>query len=118
VLTALKAFHAQQAKERLKAGGAYQDGGYVLVDKWGRPFTSERLRYHAYRMMRAVGVRKVRPYDARHSALTFLATTGVPDTVLAAWAGHSNAAFTKRVYVTINPEHLRVAADAFDRLLG
>ncbi|WP_327727115.1 tyrosine-type recombinase/integrase [Streptomyces sp. NBC_00487] len=118
VLTALKAFHVRQAAEKLKAGEAYQDSGYVLVDKWGRPFTSERLRYHAYRLMREVGVRKVRPYDARHSALTFLATSGVPDTVLAAWAGHSSAAFTKRVYVTIDPEHLRVAAAAFDRLLG
>ncbi|WP_055525844.1 tyrosine-type recombinase/integrase [Streptomyces graminilatus] len=118
VLQALKAFHARQAAEKLKAGEAYQDAEYVLVDKWGRPFTSERLRYHAYRLMREGGVRKVRPYDARHSALTFLATTGVPDTVLAAWAGHSNAAFTKRVYVTIDPEHLRVAAAAFDRLLG
>ncbi|MEU9570904.1 tyrosine-type recombinase/integrase [Streptomyces massasporeus] len=118
VLQALKAFHARQAVEKLRAGEAYQDHGYVLVDRWGRPFTSERLRYHAYRLMNEVGVRKVRPYDARHSALTFLATTGVPDTVLAAWAGHANAAFTKRVYVTIDSEHLRVAAAAFDRLLG
>jgi len=118
VIVALRAFRARQAAEKLKAGEAYQDGGYVLVDKWGRPWTSERLRYHAYRLMRKVGVRKVRPYDARHSALTFLATSGVPDTVLAAWAGHANAAFTKRVYVTIDPEHLRVAATAFDRLLG
>ena len=53
-----------------------------------------------------------------HSALTFLATSGVPDTLPAAWAGHANAAFIKRVYVTIDPEHLRVAATAFDRLLG
>ncbi|MEE4595767.1 tyrosine-type recombinase/integrase [Streptomyces sp. DSM 41524] len=118
VIAALASFHARQAAEKLAAGGAYEDGGYVLVDKWGRPCTSERLRYHAYRLMREVGVRKVRPYDARHSALTFLATQGVPDTVLAAWAGHTNAAFTKRVYVTVDPQHLRVAATAFDRLLG
>ncbi|MFF7408627.1 site-specific integrase [Streptomyces lydicus] len=117
VVAALRSFHVRQVAERLKAGEAYEDSGYVLVDKWGRPFTSERLRYHAYRLMKQVGVRKVRPYDARHSALTFLATSGVPDTVLAAWAGHANAAFTKRVYVSVDPEHLRVAASAFDRLL-
>ncbi|MFF7701407.1 site-specific integrase [Streptomyces lydicus] len=118
VVAALRSFHVRQVAERLKAGEAYEDSGYVLVDKWGRPFASERLRYHAYRLMKQVGVRKVRPYDARHSALTFLATSGVPDTVLAAWAGHANAAFTKRVYVSVDPEHLRVAASAFDRLLG
>ncbi|MEU1282934.1 site-specific integrase [Kitasatospora sp. NPDC005856] len=118
VLVALRSFHTRQAAEKLRAGEASQDSSYVLVDKWGRPFTSERLRYQTYRLMRKVNARKVRPYDARHSALTFLATSGIPDTVLAAWAGHTNAAFTKRVYVTIDPEHLRVAAAAFDRLLG
>ncbi|MFI2372727.1 tyrosine-type recombinase/integrase [Streptomyces sp. NPDC018833] len=64
VLVALKTFHTRHAAERLKAGEAYQDGGYLLVDKWGRLFTLERLRYHAYRMMDLVGVRKVRLYDA------------------------------------------------------
>ncbi|MGH4014956.1 MAG: hypothetical protein ACRDSL_13755 [Pseudonocardiaceae bacterium] len=35
--------------------------------------------------MAAAGVRKVRPYDARHAALTFLATNGVPDVIVSAW---------------------------------
>ncbi|MFJ4845974.1 hypothetical protein [Streptomyces sp. NPDC088733] len=59
-------------------------------------------------------MRRVRLYDARHSCLTYLATNGVPDVVLAAWAGHMNAAFTKAKYVHPDVEDLRPAATAWD----
>jgi len=42
------------------------------------------------------GVRKVRLYDARHACLSWMANNGVPDTVVSAWAGHSDLSFTKR----------------------
>jgi integrase len=40
--------------------------------------------------MAAANVRKVRPYDARHACLTYLATNGVPAPIVSAWAGHSD----------------------------
>jgi hypothetical protein len=40
--------------------------------------------------MAAAGVRKVRLYDARQSTLTFMATNGVPDVIVSAWAGHAD----------------------------
>ena len=68
--------------------------------------------------MARTGVRKTRLYDARHAALTFLATSGVPDVVVSAWAGHADLSFTKRTYVHPNAEHLREASDALARLFG
>jgi hypothetical protein len=47
-----------------------------------------------------------------------LAVSGVPDVALAAWTGHANANFTKRVYVHPSPEDLRVASDHLTSLLG
>jgi integrase len=118
VLAALRAFKARQAAERLAAGPAYADTGYVLVDEIGEPWRTDALRRAAYRLMAKTAVRKVRLYDARHACLTFLATRGVPDVVVSAWAGHADLSFTKRTYVHPNAEHLREASDALAQLLG
>ncbi|MCX4671584.1 hypothetical protein OG453_33680 [Streptomyces sp. NBC_01381] len=75
-------------------------------------------RQHAYRLMEQLGLRWVRLYDARHAVLKYLAVNGVPDVILAAWAGHTNAAFTKARYVAPDAEDLRSAADALDGLHG
>ncbi|MDT0529164.1 tyrosine-type recombinase/integrase [Micromonospora sp. DSM 115977] len=85
VMKALKAFHTRQKKERLQAGDAYIASGYVLVDELGRPQRTDWLRRRVYELMAKLGMRKVRPYDARHACLTYLA-----DVVLAAWAGHAD----------------------------
>jgi integrase len=115
---ALKRFRAQQAREKLAAGEAYSDTGYVVVNELGVTVNTRQLREHAYRTMLRLGLRQVRLYDARHSCLTYLAVSGVPDVVLAAWAGHTNASFTKRKYVHVAPEDMRVAAAAWDAFHG
>ncbi|GAB2325607.1 tyrosine-type recombinase/integrase [Streptomyces variabilis] len=118
VLDALKKFRALQAREKLAAGEGYTDSGYVVVDQLGMPRNTRHLREHAYRLMRQLGMRQVRLYDARHSCLSYLAVNGVPDVVLAAWAGHTNASFTKRKYVTVDVEDMRAAATAWGDFHG
>jgi integrase len=118
VTTALKSLKARQAEEKLAAGSAYLDTGYVLVDERGSPWKTDKLRRETYKLMAAAKVRKVRPYDARHACLTYLAASGVPDVVVSAWAGHADLSFTKRVYVHPNAEHLQAAADQLNKLLG
>ncbi|MFE5296401.1 tyrosine recombinase XerC [Streptomyces sp. NPDC056632] len=114
VADSLKRLRALQARERLAAGEGYTESAYVVVDELGEPRNTRHLREHAYRLMAQLGMRRVRLYDARHSALTYLAVAGVPDVVLAAWAGHTNADFTKRKYVRPSVEDLRTAATALD----
>ncbi|MFC4535694.1 tyrosine-type recombinase/integrase [Sphaerisporangium dianthi] len=115
---ALRAFRALQASERLQAGEAYEGSGYVLVDELGRPWKTDKLRREAYKLMEAAGVRKVRLYDARHACLSWMANNGVPDTVVSAWAGHSDLSFTKRVYVHPDPESLRAGSEKLGELLS
>ncbi|MCI3240232.1 site-specific integrase [Streptomyces spinosisporus] len=116
VWDALKRLKRRQARERLAAGEGYTDSPYVYVDELGVPCTTRDLREHAYKLMASVGLRRVRLYDARHSCLTYLANNGVPDHILAAWAGHTNAAFTKAKYVHPDAEDLRPAAVVLDGL--
>ncbi|MFF4360872.1 tyrosine recombinase XerC [Streptomyces sp. NPDC001604] len=115
---ALLAFQRRQLAEREAAGEAYTDTGYVVVNELGIPLNTRQLREHAYRLMRRLGLRQVRLYDARHAVLKALALSGVPDVILAAWAGHTNAAFTKRKYVSIEAEDMRGAAAALDAFHG
>ncbi|MEV1054627.1 site-specific integrase [Streptomyces sp. NPDC049887] len=115
---ALRQLRVMQAAEKATAGEAYTDTGYVVVDELGVPLNTRQLREHAYRLMRRHGLRQVRLYDARHAVLKALALSGVPDVILAAWAGHTNAAFTKRKYVSIVAEDMRGAADALDAFHG
>jgi integrase len=76
------------------------------------------LRRRAYERMQSAGVRKVRLYDARHACLSWMANNGVPDTVVSAWAGHSDLGFTKRVYVHPDPQSLKAGSDRLADLLG
>ncbi|MFD1547698.1 site-specific integrase [Nonomuraea guangzhouensis] len=122
VMAALKAFKTLQTTERLAAGDAYSASGYVLVDELGAPQRTDWLRRRAYELMEKVGVRgkgEVRLYDCRHSCLTFLGGAGVPDVVLAAWAGHADGGtLAKRVYIHPDMSHLRAATEQLDALLG
>ncbi|HET9255557.1 MAG TPA: tyrosine-type recombinase/integrase [Pseudonocardiaceae bacterium] len=68
--------------------------------------------------MATAEVRKVRPYDARHSVLTYLATNGVPDVIVSAWAGHADLSLVKRVYVHPTVKDLEQGRDKLAELLG
>ncbi|MGW0144231.1 tyrosine-type recombinase/integrase [Streptomyces sp. NPDC003333] len=118
VLMALKMFKTLQAKERLALGEAYSDSGYVVVHETGKAFTIKQLRRRACRLMEVLGLRRVRLYDVRASCLTFLANNGVPDHILARWAGHTNVKTTKKWYVKPDVEDLREAASTWDGLHG
>jgi integrase len=112
VIASLRTFKAVQAKERLAAGPAYEDSGRVLVDELGAPQRTDWLRRQTYRAMAAAGVRKVRPYDARHACLTYLAVNGVPGAIVSAWAGHSDLSMAQRVYVHPSAKDMEQGRDA------
>ncbi len=118
VREALKTFRATQAVERLAAGEGYEGGGYVLVDELGGALNGRQLRTRACKIMDANGLRRVRLYDARASCLTYLANDGVPDHLLAMWAGHTNVKTTKKWYVKPDVADLLPAAEAWGGLAG
>ncbi|MEU6223812.1 tyrosine-type recombinase/integrase [Streptomyces sp. NPDC047042] len=116
VREALTCLGAVQVAEKLAAGKRYEDSGYVLVDESGRPLNGRQLRERAYKVMDEHGLRRVRLYDARASCFTYLANNGVPDHLLARWAGHIDVRTTKRWYVKPDVEDLRSAADTWGGL--
>ena len=116
VKEALKKFRALQAAEKLALGTGYADAGYMCVNAAGEVHTTKQLRTRAYKLMADIGLRQVRLYDARASCFTYLANNGVPDHLLARWAGHTNVKTTKRWYVKPDVEDLRGAATTWGGL--
>ncbi|WP_205614456.1 site-specific integrase [Streptomyces dangxiongensis] len=84
----------------------------------GKDWKTDKLRREAYKLMASAGVRKTRLYDARHACLSWMADGGVPDTVVSAWAGHSDLAFTKRNHVHPDPQSLMAGSEKLMELLG
>ncbi|WP_406385028.1 tyrosine-type recombinase/integrase [Streptomyces sp. NBC_01618] len=118
VREALKTFRATQAAERLASGEGHSGSGYVLVDELGAALNGRQLRVRAYKIMDENGLRRVRLYDVRASCLTYLANNGVPDHLLALWAGHTNVKTTKKWYVKLDVNDLLPAAEAWGGLAG
>lgn len=113
LINGLKVWKKQRAADKLAAGGAYEDGGYVLADEVGAPWLPDKLRRHMYGLMKQAAVTKVTPYEAmRHAAASRMARAGVAPQVIAAWMGHTNAAFTFENYAHARPEDLAAARDA------
>ncbi len=118
VMKALRALKAVQAKERLAKGKEYEHTGYVLVDEFGHPFRVDQWRRLLYKLMELAGVRKVRPYDARHACLTWLRMSGVPGPIVSAWAGHSDLTTADRNYVHPVAKDLVQGRDKLTELFG
>ncbi|MFH9241009.1 hypothetical protein ACH4KO_30290 [Streptomyces anulatus] len=91
-------------------------GNKVVVEKDTKSLAEERqlplpdLVGDALAAFKAT-LRRVRLYDARASRFTYFANKGVPDRLLARWAGHIDVRTTKRWYVKPDVEDLRSAAD-------
>ena len=110
----LKRARKRQNEDRLLLGVDYLEGGYVVADAGGSPMHPETLGLAWGRLLTRAGVRHLRLHDARHTCGTLMHLRGVPVAVIAAWLGHTDAAFTMRTYVHSQDDALRSAASVLD----
>jgi integrase len=114
LLRVLKRARTRQAEDRLRLPGDYLEGGYVVADAGGSPMHPETLGLAWDRLLKRAGVPHLRLHDARHTCGTLMHLRGVPVAVIAAWLGHTDAAFTMRTYVHSQDDALRSAASVMD----
>jgi integrase len=86
------------------------------VGAWG-PFSVSSMHKHFRLACEAAGYGETawRPYDLRHSLLTFIAMTGRDERAVQAWAGHTSMTTTARYTLTSVSARVQAAADAFTR---
>lgn len=99
----LRGLRAQQAAQRLAAGSAWEDSGFVLADALGRPVHPEAYSAAFRALCQTAGVPVVRLHDVRHSVNKRLEEAGLSAEFRAQFLGHSKI---------VNLEHYTVSTDA------
>jgi integrase len=122
----LKAHKRAQAELRMKNRTSYQNFGLVFAKqpedlqtphaKLGQALTTlTEARFEA--LVKAAGVRRIKPHGLRHTSCTLALAAGVPVHVVAQRVGHSNAAMTLNVYAHALPDQQAAAAKALGDVL-
>lgn len=110
VVHALRRHRRRQLEERLAAGEAWQDSGYVVTDELGEPMHPHAFVNRFERAVKAAGVPMIRPHDMRHTCATVALGAGVPAKVVQEMLGHSSISITLDLYTHVVPGMQRDAA--------
>lgn len=105
----LRELRASQAQERLRAGSAWQQTGFVFTTEFGEPCDPR----NAFRALRTAAKRAGLPdaglHTLRHTAASVMLSHGVPLKVVSDILGHSSIAITGDVYGHVSPDVSREA---------
>jgi integrase len=108
----------RQVAEKLVAGGAWGNRwDLVFTTDRGHPLHSSVVTRVFQRKLEAVGLRRLRFHDLRHSCDTLLQALGVPPRVVMDILGHTALSMTMERYAKALPEARRDAALRMDGLI-
>lgn len=96
-----------QQIEKQAAGTHYRDTGWIFVDSLGEPIHPERYTDDYHRIRTAAGLRRITLRDQRSVSLSLMEKAGVPISIISAWAGHYDPAFTYKEYVVAEEADLK-----------
>lgn len=88
-VTLLKSMKAKQAEDRLAAGGAWRDSGYLVVNEIGEPLRPELYSDRFRALCRAAGAPAIHLHSVRHTLAFALHRLGVTPGDAAALLGHT-----------------------------
>lgn len=112
----LRAMRRRQAEDRLRAGGAYHDSGYVVVDALGRPLRPEVYSDRFRRLCAAAGVPVINLHSVRHSLAFMLHQAGVAPGDCAALLGHTVEVFLSTYLPHSGAAGIQAAARALGQM--
>jgi integrase len=99
----LKSHQTKQAAEKLAAGEAYADGGYVLADELGVPYHPDTISDRFEEAVKAAKLPRIRLHDTRHTAASLMLASGVQTKVVSELLGHSSPTITLSIYAHVIP---------------
>lgn len=114
----LRSHRARQAQERLAAGPAWEDTGFVFVNEMGVPYRPETISRVFLRLADAAQLRRIRLHDTRHTAASLMLAAGENAKVVAEMLGHSSPVITQVVYQHLMPGQGAAAAERLTGLLS
>ena len=99
----LRTHKARQAAEKLAAGTAYEDEGWLVADELGRPCHPQSLTSWFKEKSAAAGLPNIRLHDTRHSAASLMLAAGVAVKVVQEMLGHASPTITLSIYAHVIP---------------
>jgi integrase len=119
VVKMLKSRKAAQAKDRLAAGEAWEETGYVFTTQLGTPLDPRNIQRDFQTICTKAGIGKWHPHELRHSAASLMLAAGVPIQVVSDVLGHSSIRMTADVYGhVLQPQREEAAAALAGVLFG
>lgn len=114
----LVAWRADQERERLALGSAWQDAGLVFTREDGSCVHPDTFSFWFDRHVRTSGLRRIRLHDLRHTHASLALQAGVAAKVVSERLGHSTVAFTLDVYSHVIPALEEDAAERVAALVS
>jgi integrase len=109
----LREVRTTQAADRLRAGSAWQQTGYVFTTQLGEPCDPSNVLRALKVVARRAGLGDIGLHTLRHSAAAVMLVNGVPLKVVSEVLGHASIGITGDIYGHVSPE---VSREALSRL--
>ncbi len=96
---ALKAKHARQAAQRLRAGQLWKDSNLVFCTRTGMPLAAGNIRREFRNIAKSAGMGEDWvPRETRHTFVSIMSDNDVPIELIADLVGHNGPQTTSKVY--------------------
>jgi integrase len=119
VVERLRQHRTEQLQRRMKAGSPWHDSDLVCDRGDGSPMDPDAMTKVFKRLAKEAGLHpSTRLHDLRHAVITYLGRNGVHPKIVSAIAGHSDPAFTMRVYTKAWDEGVDEARKALGLVYG
>ena len=113
----LHAIRGSQIEQRLSAGDAWQEMGYVFAEIDGSPVIPDKVTQDFARLVKRNRLPHMTFHGLRHAHATLMLCAGVNRKVVSERLGHSNIAITMHIYSHVMPRLQEAAALAVDEKL-
>ncbi|HEV2986511.1 MAG TPA: tyrosine-type recombinase/integrase [Vicinamibacterales bacterium] len=117
IVAALKAHRTRQLEDRLAAGGAWQDSGFVFTSSIGTALEPRNVTREFHAILAGADLPSIRFHDLRHTAATLLLALGVGPRTIMETLGHSQISLTLNTYSHVLPALQADAAAKLDAVL-
>ncbi|MGP3960025.1 tyrosine-type recombinase/integrase [Nonomuraea sp. 3N208] len=113
----LRAHRQRQLQERLAAGSAWRDSGFVFTQPYGDRLHPQHVSDQFLWLAYLAGLPPIRLHDLRHGAASLMLAAGVEMKVVQETLGHTSSAFTADTYTSVYPQVATAAAEKTAALL-
>lgn len=110
--------HRLEQRARFDALGIWRTNDALVFEREGKPWCPNTFGLWFARLVKRLGLPRVRLHDLRHSYASLMLESGVDLKTVSTALGHATIRVTADTYAHVSPAMLQSAADRLDRAIG